>query len=292
MTNAEQTPEVDEEKVNGTANTDGAESSPDSLSSALKLIAEVSAGLAFVGFLISICLHILVFNQWRIDFLHVASPSDVLMSGMGFAIGMGIPLLFSIAFVVGATTVISKLEVSDRSKFMKAVTKLTTSKAVKVIYVIAAILLLLIIWRILSGPDLPYYFITMEDNPDREITNVLVYIGVILIGFGVSATRKQERSHRSEDSSGIAILTVYLGLGFVVLFAFSFINIQAAQGFQRSRTIVDDPTVCNGNGRVLWIGSQSTIVRCEMGGPRPEILILQGSQSKLRVSPTPGSRPS
>ena len=59
---------------------------------------EFSGALVVVGFVLSVVANQLVFSHWHLDFLQVASPADVMMSGI--SLGLGLSAILIPAFTV------------------------------------------------------------------------------------------------------------------------------------------------------------------------------------------------
>lgn len=251
-----------------------------STSAFLKFIAEFSAACAFLGFFLSILLHALVFSKWKIDFVQIASPSDVLMSGMGFFVGLGLPLIAALFVGAMVSTVVHHINLERVSPKLQKIHYVF--RFARYPYIILCWILIIGTTVLLSRGSLPYFWMPMEDEPDRGFINWLAIVGGLLVVLGGYFAVKNERA---EKLDAVPVLTAVSGVCALLLFGFAFINYQAAQGFQQSRTIISAPAGCVGAGRVLWLGSQSTVVRCEAGQDPPKIVVLRGSEAALEVSP-------
>lgn len=210
-----------------------------------------------LGFLGSVIANSAVFLSWRLSFLQLASPSDVITSGLQISW----PVLLSVLSTgLGIGTRIAVREAAIRNPR-------TVDIGFKVLIGLLGVAAAAwAIWAILSEPE------------KRERLDIwLVSYSFLTFVFGfVRSKVVVHRPGRGLDHDEVHramrdMLTIVAGVGFLLI-QFN-IPVVAKSGFFGDRYRLTDPRLpaaCE--GAVLWTGERAIVVRCGVG-TKPVVLV-------------------
>ncbi|NML05323.1 hypothetical protein [Sphingomonas sp. G-3-2-10] len=233
-----------------------------------RITAELSAILSFIAFAVSVWVNSIVFSHWGQDFLQLASPTDVLMSGMrlfGYFLG---PLVVALA-LTAIFPLLNGLSIEDG----KAPKNLTEKLFVYSVYVIVALLFLFPL--VIGG-------LWLSGNLDLRNT-FYFYPGMAAVGFAALHIYGNLRDPDPWQEIHGTVAAAVIGLTGLALVAGWFgarIQDQARNGFHPNRLAAfsGKDELCAGS-RVLWSGTQTTVIECGSGRPNSRILILRDGEN-------------
>jgi len=215
------------------------------LAKILRNTAQASALIALIGFIVSVIANSIIFNDWRLNFLQVATPTDVVVSGFSIAIGM-LPGIFTIIAGFFLAYFIEKtLSKYDKMNIARI--------AIAIIMIIE-----LLVFSTLIGERFDYIDFGNDDEYNWHVRYLLILITSILYGYFII----------DELSSNTPSLPVrlFLIIAVLLLIAISFLSYGVDV---RDNSFLGQPMAARINGielcepnQVLWMGSENIIVRC------------------------------
>jgi hypothetical protein len=249
--------------------------------SIFKVTAEVSAVASILAFFLSCVINSMVFARWNHDFLQLATPSDVLMSGTRLLGYTGWPIFLAIVFVACFLLYLSRFYVIDkwvnnipsRYYYLRRVAKFFDN------------LLLfgsLVIWFLLFVYALQSF---IKFSPTVEIC-----IGIFLLTAGVMGSAQEFLFLDESSLEGWRIKVVFWTYMLASLLCgslltrqwlFDRVDAQAAVGFHRQELAVfrEGKDICGGGSRLLWSGSDSSLVECPTSGPERAVLVQRNAEN-------------
>ena len=228
------------------------------LASTFRITAEVSSLVLLIGFGVSVFLNGLVFAQWGVSFVMVATPADVVMSGLGFLFDI-LPVVGFFALCALAVRLLSSLPSSDSANAGTLLQKWAILLGVAVFgFVLSTVAMLAIRINFSDG-----VFIANQ------------FIGAA-IGAAYWCTLRFVRSRPA--------LMLFLGIASLfslVHGAAQLIEWRSSNGyFDRAalwRTLPD-----NSRSRVLWTGSEVMVLRRgSQETERYELLMVENGETLL-----------
>lgn len=249
-----------------------------------RVTAEVSAIASLLAFALSCMINSYVFSAWNHNFLQLATPVDVIMSGMriiGSIIGP-IALAFGLSACVilymlnegSITVVISKIP--DRHAGLR-----NTLSKVRGIFLI----LIFLAWAAM------FVYALGQLSPASWTLSPIVEIcmGLFMLSIGLIGGIWEAASPGPDlDSWGMKIFYwSYMALSIVcggILTTQWFSQRVANQtmvGFHHEPLAVlrDGLDICGGGSRLLWSGSQSSLFECPTTGGRRVVLVQRNEEN-------------
>lgn len=252
-----------------------------------RLTAELSALFSFVAFAASCVINSLVFARWRHDFLQLATPSDVVMSGTRLAGEIGGPLL--VALPLAAFALVAIMSSDDIEKVLK---RLPGGERYASGVSMLAMMLLLALW----GLGFVYVYVGVLRGDLFLPDTVDLGLGVFLLLVSSVMIWELVTDGNTGLDPGCATYGywtyVLASLPAALLLCGSWFDQRierlAASGFHGQRLAVLDTgnDVCGGGSRLLWSGSQAELVECPRRTPSSGRLILvMRNAENLRYQP-------
>lgn len=225
------------------------------LEKTFRLTAEISSVALLIGFVASAAINQLVFNSWGLNFVSYATPSDVVMSGIGFLLDTAFPFVFALVTLIGPAVLGQKYS-NDRIK----------SLALLIAVAIIAIWLSQFLQGIAERAVNDRKAFAATRFSDAYLLTVLVLALSVSLPIVL-----HYRSNGAVWRRKVALIAVPLVA--VVLSGLSLVNIvklRAELGYQRTLTEVlasADQRCTSDQPIVLWVGSEWTVAQCVGGKP-------------------------
>lgn len=254
-----------------------------SWSGALRLTAEVSAVASVVAFVLSCVINGIVFAKWGHDFLQLASPSDVVMSGLR--------ILSAIAIPIGVAVTLAWIGVMglQRATGLTALAEKVPPKYAKLREFLGALAggfigMVGVAWMIL--------IVLLAFRDVYFSSDVKLGAGLFLILAGMAGATERFAENRTKETITFLIFfwlflfaSVASGTLATGRWLGARIDAQAAKGFhpQYIGVALNGQDVCLGRSRLLWSGSQSDLIECERPGQPRIVIVLRGSENVTYV---------
>jgi hypothetical protein len=213
---------------------------------------ETSVIFVALGFIISCSMNYFIFKEWGLEFLQVASPSDVLMSGLKMSGILLFPFFFAV--FIGITLLGSGIFFPVFfQKFLKIkfTQKIWQGYAVVVIFFFCT-------WYIIQS-------INNKNINIMTLMSAIIVITLCIILMSSTIFEFYKNNFRFPD----AILELFSLLFFLAIGLTGFITWyqEAIQDAVRSGVFGESFSATNINcgavsNKVLWVGETSTIVKC------------------------------
>ena len=211
----------------------------------LKLAVEGFSLLAAFAFLLAVARNEFLFSRWGLSFLQVASPSDVVMSGLGALFHFSsLVVLVAVGAVPGLLT--------RRVRELWWALFLLEGAAWIVLAVVVALLA--------SG----------EGRDWGAGVTILLTLTLVPISHLLTHRRRREVLARPVARAALVLLVAASVLAFAALQ----IREQAAVGVTEKRIHLLQPRIPDCHGLVLWQGERATVVDCgyARGGTKPRVI--------------------
>lgn len=223
-----------------------------------KRLTEYFSVVTAASFAVSIFANQAVFDRWGLNFLQLATVTDVVMSGLSllfFTIPLAMALLA--AWVIGG--------LRGRLRWFG-----------RIALVIAALIFALGLWGLSQG------------EADQGAAAAVSSSGFVLVGLlGQPALRfHRERSLRA----GIAAIAAAI-LAAVTLAQTGAYTVKRyeVRGYSADAQLYLQPAIPSCKGRALWVGERAVVLDCSERNARRDISIIFGQQDRLYRAVVPQS---
>jgi len=225
--------------------------------------AEISSLLLVVGALLSVALNTVLFARWDINFLSVATPGDILMSGLNILRRtiVWLLLMFPGAIVIFFFT----------RRFLAGDDRTLRSR---VITSILMVLWLVLFWASFRAVNFRHWNYPMEGNYSLYLT---VIVATTIVAFAVAVLTKR-------PSRGVLFTTI-AGSAFLTVSIYSVIY-RIPEGDYLLFVKMNPPISGCVDPRAEWIGLDTVVARCtKLDGERGQYFVVARS-SVILLSPT------
>ena len=219
------------------------------LRSWIKRAVEALSLLAAIAFLAAVALNQFLFNQWGLSFLQVASPADVVMTGVGSLL-----YLSPLVFIAAAGALLG-----------------FASRRVRLLW--WGLLLLECI--LIAGLAGVAAFNGSLTSPSGSGVTVLLILGLFPLAHLLTHWRRREMLARRGATAAIGSLVVASVLAVVV----GQVQDYSLDGVGPQRIHLLQPAIPGCHGLVLWQGERATVVQCSYGAAaRENLRVLYNAQ--------------
>lgn len=215
-----------------------------------KRLTEYFSVVTAVSFAVSIFANQAVFDRWGLNFLQLATVTDVVMSGLSllfFTIPLAMALLA--AWVIGG--------LGGRLRWFG-----------RIALIIAALVFALGLWGLSQG------------EADQGAAAAVSSSGFVLVGLlGQPALRfHRKRSLRAGLAAIAAAVLAAVTLGQTVAYT---VKRYEVRGYSADAQLYLQPAIPSCKGRALWVGERAVVLDCnERSGPL-SISVIFGQQDRL-----------
>ena len=229
---------------------------------------QASSLVLAAGFLLSTILNSFVFNTWGVPFTQVATPNDVLNSGLQMT---GNLILGVLACLIGVAFFFT---VKDHNRILIAVIRIIVS-------LVGMSALLRFAWHLLGDvlhkptASTPASILGSSDLLPTLLT------GIIAVSFLLAsdAANFWEGKSRPRVMELAAVMGLFTGMTLV------FVGIAQAgsQGFLEGKYLLTNPKVPDGcAGTVLWVGERAIAVRCQ--DSKPPLVVFGADNATMEAT--------
>lgn len=225
--------------------------------------AEISSLLLVAGALLSVALNTALFGRWDINFLSVATPGDILMSGLNILRRTIVWLFFTspVAIVIFFSTR-RILAVDNRALY------------VRVIVLFLALMWLVLFCASFRESDFRHWNYPVEGNESLYLT---VIVAVATVAFAVAVLSKRP----SRDATFATIA----GSLFLTVSIYSIIY-RIPEG-DHLLFVKINPSISGCiDPRAEWIGLDTVVARCTKRDGEPGQYLVVARDSVILMSPT------
>lgn len=244
----------------------------------LRYAAQATAALTLAGFTISVIANSIIFRDWGLNFLQIATPTDVVLSGFSIAIGM-LPALVVVLISYPISHFVWKIS-SNTGRL---------SSIVGALFIFGSIITgayFLLSSSSFAEINGSFYSIRVFDY---DYYNWMLYCFFIsnvfwfIIIDSINDEKKQSLGRVALAANTIVVLLLpYLAYGSAVV----------QNGFvgQEMAGRVSGIQLCEPN-RVLWMGSQNIVIQCTDLPDQPITILRNPDGLQLLPSATEGQLP-
>ena len=273
------------------------------LSRGLSILAQLSWLFTLAGFLLSAGINTLLFRQWGLSFLQIASPSDVLMSGTALIVPM-IGLLLLMTMMTAAWSYASSKwfhGIHDSIRANENGAAVTAGAAAepreRVPQFTRANALYWLAFATLVGLTTVVSYVQSQRLLVPFLADWMVYLAVaggssMILAGGLSVHREYKKDRLF---AALPIAVGFFGFAIIWLGLASYLDLAARDGFTTRPFSVDpSPAVCGSSNRLLWTGSQASVVACLDHRACPVRIVVIRDVEKVtfaEVSPSLGPTP-
>jgi len=195
-------------------------------------VAQISGALTFIGAISSVLANTLIFAMWGLSFASIATPSDILMSGINSLFFL-IPIAMSIWLASSVAQIIHK-----RFDNFSGIPAFATPVFALIYCVIGGYFLLII-------------------NRDQPLWSGWLYLSICaLFLYSIFAFWRSLVDRSMERSTRILV-----GMCALCLIQMSLLSIGRVG--DRTQLVPAEARFCTGKSVIVWLGNESAVVRCE-----------------------------
>ncbi|WP_069337162.1 hypothetical protein [Sphingobium yanoikuyae] len=222
----------------------------------LALTAEIASLLGIIGFILGVWLNISVFKHWNLQFLMVATPADVVMSGLQIFQYLVFGIVFAI-FMLAFMLMASKISFFSEPMMIIVWT-----------FIGALLLVAGTAIAIMFPASMAQYF-----PPDFEFA---------CVGIGLATIhmfRRMRQANPSLESYGTwQLRTLWIGTACMILLGIRHTADDVAKigfySFGQNPTLIDPTLPGCAAPKLYWSGERSIVVQCTSG----EMRVMHGAQ--------------
>jgi hypothetical protein len=243
------------------------------LATVFKTVAEAATVLGFFGFTISIILNSIAFAKIGVAFLQIATPSDIIISGVQVSTNL----------ISGMTCIVVGLSVAEMLR------RIPAKRAV--IYFVSVVVMLILTFTLcglISIFNQPHNY---KSIPVYRIMLILI-LTPIVFWLSVKYYSNQRHSKYRKIGEWIAWATLATPIAILLLvIAVAYAYRLSEEGFLgNSVYLIEDGATSDrprcGLQQVLWLGERAVVTRCETG----KIVVIYQPQD-LKIGPIELARP-
>jgi hypothetical protein len=215
----------------------------------VKRAVEALSLLAALAFLAAVALNQFLFNQWGLSFLQVASPADVVMTGVGALL-----YLSPLVFIAAAGALLGLVTRRVRPLWWG---------------------LLLLECLVIVALAAAVAFRTSVTTPSGSGVTVLLILALVPLAHLLTHSRRREMLARRGATAAVGSLLV----ASVLAVAAGQVQDYSLDGVGPQRIHLLQPALPGCHGLVLWQGERATVVQCSYGrAARENLRVLYNAQ--------------